>query len=211
MAMVTAMAMGIMTKKMIWPLRKKHGGRELKIFFMKIDIERTNIDGLLVIKPKVFKDQRGCFFEAYNKNEFEQAGIDACFVQDNLSVSSANVLRGLHYQAEPYAQGKLVTVIKGSVRDVVVDIRKDSPTYGKHFKITLSEANSYMLWIPPGFAHGFLTLEDDTVFFYKCTAFYNKDAERAILWNDPELAIDWGTSKPLVSEKDENAVFFNKT
>ena len=123
-------------------------------------------------------------------------------------MSDKNVLRGLHYQKEPYAQGKLVRVLKGSVLDVAVDIRKDSHTYGKHYKHILSEENKLMMWIPAGFAHGFLTLQNETVFFYKCTTYYNKLSEASILWNDPKLAIDWGILNPIVSEKDANAPSF---
>jgi len=173
-----------------------------------MEIRETNLNGLLAIKPKVFEDNRGYFFESYNQKEFSKYGIDACFIQDNQSMSDKNVLRGLHFQNEPYAQGKLVRVLEGAVLDVVVDIRKNSPTYGNHFKMILSRENQMMLWIPPCFAHGFLTLEDKTVFFYKCTQFYNKESEASILWNDPKLAIDWGVQNPIVSEKDAKAPLF---
>jgi dTDP-4-dehydrorhamnose 3,5-epimerase len=168
----------------------------------------TPISDLFIIQPKVFEDSRGYFFESYNSSLFKQHHMEAAFVQDNQSLSQKGVLRGLHFQNPPYAQGKLVRVISGSVLDVAVDIRKTSPTYGKHFSIVLTEKNKTMLWIPPGFAHGFLTLENDTIFFYKCTNFYNKDSEDAILWNDPDIGIDWGTTTPLLSEKDEKAKNF---
>jgi len=171
--------------------------------------EKTNLEGLLLIKPTVFEDKRGYFFESYNADTFVRAGINGSFVQDNQSMSDKGVLRGLHYQKEPYGQGKLVRVLQGSVLDVAVDIRKNSPTYGMHFKQLLSSENKLMLWIPTGFAHGFLTLEDKTVFFYKCTALYNKASEAAIRWNDPDLAIEWGITAPIVSEKDSQATFFN--
>ena len=168
----------------------------------------TPISDLFVIQPRVFEDARGYFYESYNSEIFKQYNINADFVQDNQSLSQKNVLRGLHFQNPPYAQGKLVRVIAGSVLDVVVDIRKNSPTYGKSFSLVLDEKNKTMLWIPPGFAHGFLTLEDNTIFSYKCTNLYNKASEDSIRWNDPDLAIDWGTTTPLLSGKDKEANFF---
>ena len=170
-----------------------------------MNIIETAIPGLLEIEPKVFGDSRGYFYESYNKQAFVEAGIDLEFVQDNQSLSSEGVLRGLHFQNPPYAQGKLVRVISGLVMDVAVDIRVGSPTYGQHHKVLLSGENKKMFWIPPGFAHGFLTLEDDTIFAYKCTNLYNKDSEGAVLWNDSQLNIDWGLENPLVSEKDQIA------
>ncbi len=174
-----------------------------------MEIIPTEIPGLLIVKPAVFEDSRGYFFESYNLDKFAQAGITAKFVQDNESKSQKNVLRGLHFQKPPYAQGKLVRVMKGSVLDVAVDLRKGSPTYGKWASIVLSENNKFMYWIPEGMAHGFLTLEDHTVFFYKCTNQYNKESEGSILWNDPELAIDWGSlDSPILSEKDKISPLF---
>ena len=167
-----------------------------------MDIIKTPIEGLLVIKPNVFGDDRGYFFESWSKQSFTEVGLDLDFVQDNESLSSKGVLRGLHFQNPPYAQGKLVRVIKGAVLDVSVDIRKDSPTYGQHFSVELSEENKTIFWIPPGFAHGFLTLEDNTIFTYKCTGVYNKESEEALLWNDADLNIDWRIDTPLVSDKD---------
>lgn len=167
-----------------------------------MEVIKTPLEGLLVIEPKVFKDHRGYFYESYNAEAFKQAGIEAVFVQDNQSLSQKGILRGLHFQAPPHAQGKLVRVIKGAVLDVVVDIRKNSPTYGQHFSIELTEDNFKMFWIPPGFAHGFVTLEDHTIFSYKCTDVYNKAAEGGLLWNDPELGINWGIEQPVLSEKD---------
>lgn len=167
-----------------------------------MEIIKTPIKGLLVINPNVFGDERGYFFESWNKQAYKEIGLDVEFVQDNESLSQKGVLRGLHFQAPPFAQGKLVRVVKGSVLDVAVDIRKDSETYGQHFCLKLSEENKKMIWIPSGFAHGFLTLEDDTVFTYKCTEMYNKDSECALIWNDPDLNINWGVKSPLVSEKD---------
>lgn len=168
--------------------------------------EKTFIEGLLVIKPRVFEDDRGYFFESYNEQQLELAGLTAKFVQDNQSLSQKNVLRGLHFQAPPYAQGKLVRVIKGAALDVVVDIRKNSPTYGRSFSLELNEQNKTMLWIPEGFAHGFCTLQNDTIFYYKCTNYYNKGSEGSIAWNDPELAINWNVKDPVLSEKDKAGI-----
>ncbi len=165
--------------------------------------EKTFIEGLLVIKPKVFEDQRGYFFESYNEKLLQQAGLDTNFVQDNQSLSQKNVLRGLHFQAPPFAQGKLVRVIKGAVLDVVVDIRKKSATYGKHFSLELNEQNKTMLWVPQGFAHGFVTLSDETIFYYKCNNFYHKESEGCVMWNDADLGINWATANPVLSDKDK--------
>ncbi len=173
-----------------------------------MEIVETKIPDLYVVKPTVFKDSRGYFFESYNKEVFLQKGIDQNFVQDNESKSAKGVLRGLHFQKPPFAQGKLVRVIKGAVRDVAVDLRKSSPTYGKWASIDLTEDNKWMYWVPPGFAHGFVTLENDTVFFYKCTNVYNKSSEGAIRWDDPDLNIDWGIKNPVLSDKDKVAPFF---
>ncbi|MES2800726.1 MAG: dTDP-4-dehydrorhamnose 3,5-epimerase [Bacteroidota bacterium] len=170
---------------------------------------QTGIEGLLVIEPKVFGDDRGYFFESFNCQEFNVlAGQSIQFVQDNESKSSRGVLRGLHFQNPPHAQGKLVRVVKGSVQDVVVDLRKDSATYGQHFSIVLSEKNKFQMWIPPGFAHGFATLEDDTIFQYKCSEFYFPASEGCILWNDPHLKIDWLINNPILSEKDKKGRTF---
>lgn len=167
-----------------------------------MNITQTSLRDLLVIEPKVFEDDRGYFFESWNKAVFEEKGLYLNFIQDNQSLSSKGVLRGLHFQNPPYAQGKLVRVIQGSVMDVAVDIRKASLTYGEYFSIILSGKNKKSVWIPPGFAHGFVTLEDDTVFTYKCTDVYNKESEGSILWNDKDLNIDWGMENPIVSDKD---------
>lgn len=167
-----------------------------------MEITRFDIEGLLLIKPSVFPDERGIFFESYNETSFAKEGLNHKFVQDNQSSSKKGVLRGLHYQNPPFDQGKLVRVVKGSVLDIAVDIRKKSPTYGKYVAAVLSEENKLLLWIPPGFAHGFLSLEDDTIFLYKCTNGYNKISEGGIRWNDPDLNIAWGITTPIVSEKD---------
>jgi len=168
-----------------------------------MEIIKTPLEGLLIIKPDVFEDERGYFFESFNHGKFLQAGLELHFVQDNESKSKKGVLRGLHFQAPPYAQGKLVRVMQGSVLDVAVDIRKNSATYGKWESIVLTGANKLMYWIPAGFVHGFATLEDDTLFFYKCTNTYNKNAEGSILWCDEDLNIKWGIADPVISEKDK--------
>ena len=154
-------------------------------------IINTPLDGLLVFAPEIYEDDRGYFFESWNKKIFKEFGLNYEFNQDNQSLSKYGVLRGLHFQNPPYAQGKLVRVVKGKVLDVVVDIRSDSSTYGSHYKIELSETNKLIFWIPPGFAHGFITLENDTIFSYKCTSVYNKQSEQALLWSDKTLNIDW--------------------
>lgn len=165
----------------------------------------TPIEGLLEIEPAVFQDARGYFFESWNEQKFRAAGLDFRFVQDNESCSEKGVLRGLHFQVAPHAQGKLVRVVRGAVLDVAVDIRPNSATYGQHHALVLSAENKKQFWIPPGFAHGFLTLEDNTIFAYKCTDYYHKDSERSLLWNDPALGIDWGIENPNLSDKDRVA------
>ncbi len=170
-------------------------------------IIETPLPGLLLIEPQVFGDERGCFFESFNRQRFTEAtGVKDEFVQDNESVSSQGVIRGLHFQVPPHAQGKLVRVSHGEALDVAVDIRKGSPTFGQHYSVLLSGENHRMLWIPEGFAHGFAALRDRTVFVYKCTGYYHKNAEQSLRWNDPQLAIDWGVSQPLVSDKDREAL-----
>lgn len=173
-----------------------------------MEVIATPINDLFIIQPKVFEDDRGYFYESYNKVAFEKIGIKEEFVQDNQSLSQKGVLRGLHFQNPPYAQGKLVRAIKGSILDVAVDLRKKSTTYGQHFDIVLNEKNKTMLWIPAGFAHGFLTLEDNTIFSYKCTNFFNKVSEDSIIWNDTTLNIQWGIENPTLSEKDKTGKKF---
>ena len=173
-----------------------------------MNITKTDIEGLIIIEPQIFKDSRGAFFESWNAKKFKQLGISEDFVQDNQSISSKGVLRGLHFQNPPYAQAKLVRVIKGSVLDVAVDLRKNSPTYGMHVSVFLSEENNKSFFIPKGFAHGFLSLEHNTVFNYKCSDYYNKESEGSLLWNDEDLKIDWQIDNPLVSEKDLQADLF---
>ena len=173
-----------------------------------MEIINTAIPELKVIQPKVFGDARGYFFESYNKQQLEAAGLTADFVQDNQSLSAKNVIRGLHFQKPPFAQGKLVRVATGSVLDVAVDIRKGSPTYGKYVSEVLSAEKNNMFWIPAGFAHGFVALEEHTIFQYKTTAYYNKDSEGAIRWNDPDIHVEWGISEPVISDKDKVSPFF---
>lgn len=172
-------------------------------------IIQTEIKDLVIIEPNVFYDQRGYFSESYKESNYKEAGIIESFLQDNLSKSEKNVLRGLHFQEPPFAQAKLIQVIQGAVLDVVVDIRKNSKTYGHHFKIELNAENKLQLFVPSGFAHGFLTLEDNTIFSYKCSKEYNKESEGSIYWKDADLNIDWGVSNPIVSEKDNIAKTFN--
>lgn len=168
-------------------------------------IQESPLRGLLIIEPKVFADSRGYFFESFNQTNLMDAGIQALFVQDNQSLSQQGVLRGLHYQLAPYAQSKLVRVLQGSVWDVVVDIRKNSPTFGHHFGIELSAENKIQLFIPHGFAHGFAVTSQSAVFFYKCDNYYHPEAERGIHFNDPDLAIPWPIPEDtaLVSAKDK--------
>ncbi len=173
-------------------------------------IETFDIEGLVLFTPQIFKDERGLFFESFNQKVFNQSiGENVTFVQDNMSVSKKNVVRGLHFQNPPFAQGKLVRVVKGSVIDVAVDIRKKSPTYGQHIAVKLTGENHKMLWIPEGFAHGFVALEDDTIFSYKCTNYYHPQSEDAILWNDKQLNIDWNVKTPILSEKDQLSQSFS--
>ncbi|MFT7101629.1 MAG: dTDP-4-dehydrorhamnose 3,5-epimerase [Bacteroidia bacterium] len=168
----------------------------------------TGIDSLLIVQSKVFHDSRGFFFEGYSKSTWADAGLDLDIVQTNISESQGDVVRGLHFQNPPYAQGKLIRVLKGAVLDVAVDLRKDSKSYGKHFAIELNEDNKDALWVPPGFAHGFKTLSDNTLFYYDCTGPYHKEAEGSLLWNDPDLNINWEIENPILSEKDAGAPTF---
>jgi len=173
-----------------------------------MEIIKTGIKDLLIINPKIFADARGYFFESYNEEVFKKNGIDVNFIQDNQSLSSTGVLRGLHFQAPPHDQGKLVRVITGAVLDVAVDIRKNSSTYGKHVAIELTEENKTMFFIPPGFAHGFLTLKDNTIFSYKCTNLYHKESEGTVLWDDLDLNVNWNYNDPILSEKDISGIPF---
>jgi dTDP-4-dehydrorhamnose 3,5-epimerase len=167
-------------------------------------IEKTFIKDLVVISPAVFEDERGYFFEAYNKNKLSELGININFVQDNQSFSKKGTLRGLHYQNPPFAQTKLVRVLQGEIIDVAVDLRKESPTFGKSFGILLSEENKKQLFVPQGFAHGFSVISETAVVMYKCDQYYNKASEGGIRYDDPALNIDWGIDlkDAIVSEKD---------
>ncbi|MHA7108591.1 dTDP-4-dehydrorhamnose 3,5-epimerase [Sunxiuqinia elliptica] len=177
-----------------------------------MEITTTPIAGLLVITPKVFRDDRGYFLETFNIKKLEEAGINTSFVQDNESKSTQGVIRGLHYQLNPYAQGKLVRAIEGTVYDVAVDLRKDSPTFGQWYGVELSGENKKQFYIPRGFAHGFSVLSETAVFAYKCDAYYHPEAERGIRFDDPELNVDWkvDVQKAVVSAKDEASVSFAK-
>ena len=183
-----------------------------------MNVIKTAIEGLLIIEPDVFGDERGFFVETYNVPRYQDSGIGETFVQDNLSQSKKGVLRGLHYQAPPFAQGKLVQVLQGKVFDVAVDIRFGSPTFGQYVAVELSAENKKQFWIPAGFAHGFLALEDDTLFAYKCTNVYAKEHDRGVRWNDPAIGIEWPRLHPptggsmvdkgaideyIISEKDQ--------
>jgi|TARA_B110000902_G_scaffold44451_1_gene49727 dTDP-4-dehydrorhamnose 3,5-epimerase len=170
----------------------------------------TDIEGLLIIEPAVFGDERGYFYESFRSDVLQKYGLKLDFVQDNQSYSHKGILRGLHFQKDPYAQGKLVRVINGAVLDVAVDIRKQSKTYGKHVSVRLDGDNKRMLYVPPGFAHGFVTLEDNTLFLYKCTNYYHKESEGSVKWDSPELGIDWGIDNPVLSSKDIDAPLFSE-
>lgn len=177
---------------------------------MPFVFEPCEIEGLVIVRPRIFPDGRGFFLESYKASEFERAGITLPFVQDNHSLSSRGVLRGLHYQLPPRAQGKLVRVLAGRVWDVAVDIRQDSPTFGRWFGMELSAEDHTMLYIPPGFAHGFITLSDIAQFFYKCTAEYSKEHEAGIRWDDPRIAIRWPVSNVVISERDQGLPFLSE-
>ncbi len=179
--------------------------------FVEFKITKLVIPDVLLITPKIFVDSRGMFIETYKFSEFSKFGIKTTFVQQNCSVSKKNVLRGLHYQIKPKAQGKLVMCTKGKIFDVVVDLRKGSPWYGKYVSQELSEENKNILWIPEGFAHGFLSLEDDTEVIYLTTQEYDQTLERGIVWNDPELNILWPiVDPPILSDKDKNLPLFKE-
>ena len=170
-----------------------------------MEVIKTEIEGVVIIEPRILKDDRGYFYESFSQREFEEKVCRTIFVQDNQSKSSYGVLRGLHFQKPPYCQSKLVRCIKGAVLDVAVDIRKGSPTFGKYVAVELSEENHRQFFVPRGFAHGFAVLTPEAVFQYKCDNFYNKESEGAVAWNDPQLAIDWRipADKVLLSEKDK--------
>lgn len=171
----------------------------------------TVLPGLLVFEPRIFEDSRGYFFESYNERVFAEAGVNAHFVQDNESCSQYGVIRGLHYQLNPWAQAKLVRVLEGTILDVVVDIRKGSPGFGKTFALEISAANKKQLYIPPGFAHGFSVLSEKAVVLYKCSVLYNKESEAGIRFDDPGLGIDWKipAKQAIISDKDRVLPFFS--
>ena len=173
-----------------------------------MEIEEKEIKGLVEIFPKVFGDQRGFFLETFNASRYDSVLKNVQFVQDNFSSSNKGVLRGLHFQKPPYSQGKLVQVITGSALDVAVDLRENSETYGQHVKVLLSAEKRNQFWIPEGFAHGFLALEDNTIFSYKCTNYYNPQSEVTILWNDRNLQVDWQIDNPIISPKDKEGMLF---
>ena len=178
-----------------------------------MQIENTSIEGCFIIKPSVFEDERGAFFESFNQQKFEElTGLAIDFVQDNQSISKKGVLRGLHFQKGEYAQAKLVRVIKGEVMDVAVDLRPDSSTFGKHVSVILNETNNLQLFVPRGFAHGFITLSEEAIFAYKCDNYYNKSYESGIIYSDPDLDIDWKIPKMEVqlSQKDLVLPFFKE-
>lgn len=157
----------------------------------QMEVIKTELEGVMIIEPRIFKDERGYFYESFSQREFEEKVCKTVFVQDNQSKSGYGVLRGLHFQKAPYEQAKLVRVVSGTVLDVAVDIRRDSPTFGQHVAVELSGENHRQLFIPQGFAHGFVVLSEEAVFQYKCDNFYAPQCEGAIIWNDPDLAIDW--------------------
>lgn len=169
---------------------------------MSFEFQPLSIPDVILIKPQVFKDGRGFFVETYKYTDFATIGIKEKFVQDNHSSSEKNVLRGLHYQINPNAQGKIVRCLRGSIYDVAVDIRKNSPTYGKWVSVELSAENQLMIYIPTGFAHGFLVTSDVAEIVYKCTSEYSSVSDRGVIWNDPNIAIKWPTSYPILSDKD---------
>jgi dTDP-4-dehydrorhamnose 3,5-epimerase len=173
-----------------------------------MEIITTPFNGILLIKPDLFADDRGYFYESFNKQKFLGLNLEVDFVQDNVSKSRWGTVRGLHFQTGNKAQGKLCQVLYGKVLDVALDLRVESPTFGKHFSIELSEENHLLLWIPVGFAHGFSVLSEEVIFKYKCTNYYSKENERTILFNDPQLNIDWKVDKPVFSSKDLNGKLF---
>lgn len=173
-----------------------------------ITVSKTEVEDVLIVEPKAFGDNRGWFMESYSKRDFEAAGIMANFVQDNRSFSSKKgIIRGLHFQRNPMCQAKLLTCLKGEILDVAVDLRKDSPTYKKWVSVKLSAENKKQIFIPKGFAHGFLTLTDDVEIMYKCDEFYSPECDGGIRFDDPEIGVDWGIKDPILSEKDKNAPF----
>ena len=178
---------------------------------MSFEFEKLEIDGVILIKPKFFADNRGFFMESYKKSDFVKNGIDAEFIQDNHSKSTKGVLRGLHYQASPKAQAKLIRCSKGRIYDIVVDLRKNSKTFGQWLKVELSEENRHILFIPEGLAHGFVVLSEDAELLYKTNAEFSQEHDRGILWNDSDIKVDWGIDfEPILSEKDKSQPRLNE-
>lgn len=171
---------------------------------MPFEFKKLSIDGLVLIKPRIFKDERGFFTESYKSSDFKKNGIECSFIQDNHSMSLKDVIRGLHFQKPPYEQSKLVRCIRGAIKDVAVDLRKNSPTYLKWEAVILTEENCNMLFIPKGFAHGFAVLSDVADVYYKCDVEYNQDYDGGVRYDDPDIKIDWGVLNPVVSQKDLN-------
>lgn len=170
---------------------------------MPFTFEKLELEGVVLVEPRVFPDSRGFFLESFKKSDFINNGIELDFVQDNHSVSQKDVVRGVHFQYEPKAQGKLVRVVRGAVYDVAVDLRPDSPTFKKWIGVELTEENKKMLYVPPGFGHGFASLVDDTHLLYKCTDEYSIEHDGGVMWNDPDINIDWPVENPIISEKDQ--------
>ena len=168
-----------------------------------MEFEKTSLDKVWLIKPKIYRDERGEFLESFRKEMFNDKGVVSNFVQDNISTSSKGTIRGLHYQKSPNSQSKLVMAIYGEILDVAVDIRRDSPTFGKHFSAILNDENRHMMLVPSGFAHGFSVLSENATVTYKCDDYYNKASERGVRWNDPALQIDWMVENPILSPKDQ--------
>ena len=171
---------------------------------MSFEFKKLEIRDVILIKPKIFEDERGFFMETYKKEDFERAGIKGEFVQDNYSKSKRGVLRGLHFQKEPYAQAKIVRCIRGEIYDVAVDLRRDSQTFGRYVGVNLSEENKYQLYVPKGFAHGFLVLSENAEVFYKVDNVYAPDYEGGLIWNDPEVNVKWPNDNPVLSQKDKS-------
>lgn len=177
---------------------------------MPFEFKKTFIEGLVIVQPQIFGDDRGYFLESFKKEDYQKSGIPSEFVQENQSKSMKGVLRGLHFQNDPMAQGKLVSVVVGKVWDVAVDLRENSPTFLKWFGIELSGENHTQLFIPPGFGHGFVTLENNTYFQYKCTNYYSPEHDAGIKWDDPDVKVNWPIKDVLVSEKDQNLPFLSE-
>lgn len=175
-----------------------------------MEVEKTNIEGVLVLKPRVFADDRGSFCESFSARTIKDLGIELDYPQDNQAVSKKNVVRGLHFQNPPHAQAKIIRVVRGATTDVVLDLRKNSKTYGQYFSIELSAENGLQLYIPEGFAHGYAAHEDHTIVCYKCSRLYDRPSEGVIRYDDPDLNIDWKVEKPIVSEKDLTEAVFLK-